>query len=270
MSDIDYMSMKRRREATWTIIYAILPFISMSLLFLGWIYLSTYYPTLFPTPGQTWERLLRMFERPVSRLTLFGHIWASLKRVLTALILAWIFGIGFGVLIGWNRKAKALFGTIFEMIRPIPPLAWIPIITMWMGIGEIPKIIIVFLGAFPPVVINSYTGIQLIDSLHLDVGRVFNASNRQLLREIAIPAALPAIFAGIRTSTSSGWMAVLAAEMMGARSGTGFLIVRGMESDDLALIMISMITIGIVGALLAVVVSYAERKVCPWRLQQLD
>ncbi|MCL2001716.1 MAG: ABC transporter permease [Planctomycetes bacterium] len=269
-ANIDYLAIRRRQERTRRIIYAILPFVSLLLLLLGWLYLAASYPNLFPTPRATWERLLRLFARPISRMNLFGHIWASLRRVLSALALAWILGNAFGILIGWNRKAKALFGGVFEMLRPIPPLAWIPLITMWMGIGEAPKIILVLLGCFAPVAINAYTGIRLVDPLHLDVGRMFNASNWRLLREIAVPAALPAIFAGIRTSTSSGWMTVLAAEMMGARSGLGFLIIRGMEADDMALIMVGMITIGVIGAMLAVAVTFAERKICPWRARQLD
>lgn len=266
---IDYEARKRRAESRRRILYAVLPYLSLLLLLGCWIYVSTFYPQLFPMPGKTYDRLIRMFQRPISKLTLFGHIWASLARVLTALVLAWIIGISFGVLIGWNKKAKALLGSIFEMVRPIPPLAWIPLITMWFGIGEFPKVVLVFLGCFAAVVINAYTGIRLVDPLYIDVGRMFNASNRQILREIAIPAALPAIFAGIRTSTSAGWMTVLAAEMMGARSGMGFLIIRGMESDDMPLILVSMITIGLIGALLAVVVTYAERKICPWRSKQI-
>jgi ABC-type nitrate/sulfonate/bicarbonate transport system permease component len=267
---IDYMAAKRRREKIWNAAYVVLPILSVSLLLLGWAYLAANYPNLFPSPTATWQRTVRLFERPISKLNLFGHIWASLQRVLIALVLSWILGIAFGVLIGWNRKAKALFGSIFEMLRPIPPLAWIPLITMWMGIGETPKVILVFLGCFAPVAINAYTGIRLVETLHIDVGRMFNASNRQILGEIAIPAALPAIFAGIRTSTSGGWMTVLAAEMMGARSGLGFLILRGMESDDMALIMVGMIAIALVGALLAVIVTMVERKICPWRSKQLD
>ena len=267
---IDYVAIKQRQERMWKIIYAVLPVLSVVILILLWMYLAATYPKLFPTIPATWERLVRLFERPISKLSLFGHIWASLQRVLLALSLAWVLGIAFGVLIGWNRKAKALFGTVFEMVRPIPPLAWIPLITMWMGIGETPKVILVFLGCFAPVAINAYTGIRLVDRLHIDVGRMFNASNWRILKEIAIPAALPAIFAGIRTSTSSGWMTVLAAEMMGARSGMGFLIIRGMESDDMALIMVGMITIGVIGAILAVLVTLVERKLCPWRTNQLD
>ncbi len=105
-------------------------------------------------------------------------------------------------------------GTLFELLRPIPPLAWLPIIIMAFGIGELPKILIVFIGAFMPIVINSYTGIRLVDPLLLDVARSFNADERQLLSIVAIPSSLPAIFAGIRNATSGAWMTVLAGEMI--------------------------------------------------------
>jgi NitT/TauT family transport system permease protein/sulfonate transport system permease protein len=135
---------------------------------------------------------------------------------------------------------------------------------MWFGIGELPKIVIVFIGAFMPIVINTYTGIKLVVPLHLEVGKMFNASNRQLLFEVAIPSALPAIFAGIRNATSGGWMSVLAAEMIASKVGLGFLVSRGMDYYDVPLILVGMLTIGIVGALLAVITELIERLVCPW------
>ena len=96
------------------------------------------------------------------------------------------------------------------------------------------------------------------------VGEVFNANKRQMLMEIAVPAAYPSIFAGIRTSTSTAWMVVLAAEMLGANRGVGFLVVKGMDSNDLPLVLVAMITIGVIGALLAVLTGYIEGRLCPW------
>ncbi len=107
-----------------------------------------------------------------------------------------------------------------------------------------------------------------VDKIYLDVGTIFNANNTQKLFLIAIPAALDAIFAGIRTSTSAAWMVVLAAEMLGSKSGVGFLITRGMDSIDMPLILMAMIAIGIVGALLAVITQVAERMLCPWTIRK--
>lgn len=197
-----------------------------------------------------------------------GHILVSLRRVLIALLFSWVIGISFGVLIGWNKKMNAFFGSIFEVLRPIPPLAWIPLITICFGVSELSKVLIVFIGAVMAVVINTRAGLQTVDPLYLDVGVAFNANKRQMLMEIAIPAAMPVIFAGVRTSTSVAWTVVLAAEMIGSSSGVGFLVVRGMNGDDLALVLVAMITIGVIGALLAVVTSFIERLVCPWMVKK--
>lgn len=255
---------EKKRITLKSILLFILPFSSIGLLIALWLYASGINSELVPTPAMTWDRLALLFQKPISNMNLFGHIWASLKRVFLALLISSAIGIPFGVLVGWNRSFKAIFGTLFELIRPIPPIAWLPIVIMWFGIGEFPKVLIVFIGMFMPIVINSYTGIRLVQPLHLDVGRMFNCNKRQLLTEVAIPSALPAIFAGIRNATSGGWMTVLAAEMIGAKAGLGFLITRGMEFFDVPLILVGMLAIGIVGALLAIMTNYIERWVCPW------
>ena len=263
-NQMDVLAKQRAHEKLMEKVYYILPFLSLTLLILLWVLASSSNNSMFPSPKETLDRLIAMSQKPIMRLSLFEHVMASLYRVLTALISAWILGIAFGVMIGWNKKCNALFEPIFSGFRSIPPIAWIPLVTIWFGIGEFPKILIVFIGAFAPVVVNTQAGMSNIESLYLDVGKIFNANERQMLLEIAIPSALPAIFAGIRTSTSTGWMVVLAAEMLGAKSGVGFLIVRGMDSGDLPLVLVAMITIGIVGAILAVVTQYIERSVCPW------
>jgi NitT/TauT family transport system permease protein/sulfonate transport system permease protein len=182
--------------------------------------------------------------------------------VLIALCFSCGLGIPFGILIGWYKVFESTVGTLFELIRPIPPIAWLPLVIMLMGIGEIPKIVIVFIGTFTPIVLNTATSIRLVDPLYLNVGRMFNANERQLLFSIALPASLPAIFAGFRTATSGGLMVVMAAEMIGAQAGLGFLIQRGMDAFDVPLIMVGMIVIGAVGALLAVLTNYLERLIC--------
>ena len=125
-----------------------------------------------------------------------------------------------------------------------------------------------FIGAVMSVVVNTQAGIQNVNQLYLNVGRIFHADKRQMLMQIAVPSALDAIFAGIRTSTSAGWMVVLAAEMLGAKSGVGFLITRGMDSGDMSLVLLSMICIGLVGAALAVLTQIIEGLVCPWKAKR--
>ena len=262
------MSEAERREKLRNRIYSIFPVISILLLILLWFVAAGAENSTFPSPMDIWNRFLLLMEKPIKDLNLFGHIWASLLRVFVALAFAWVLGISFGILIGWNKKANALLGPIFTAFRVVPPLAWIPLITIWFGTGEFPKILVVFIGAVMPVVVNTQAGMSNVDQQYLDVGRIFNANKRQLLLDFAIPSALDAIFAGVRTSASAAWMVVLAAEMLGGKSGVGFLITRGMESGDLPLVLLSMICIGVIGAILAIAMQLIERWVCPWTVKK--
>ena len=179
-----------------------------------------------------------------------------------------VIGIALGVGLGWSEKFNAFFGPLFEMIRPIPPIAWIPMIIIWFGIGETAKIVIVFIGAFTSIVLNTSAGIRAIDPLLISAGKVLGANRRQLLVDVAMPATIPAILAGIRTALSSGWMCVVAAEMIAARQGVGFLIVRGQEIGDTALIVVCMLAIGIVSALLSLFLTKMEGVLCPWQFSK--
>lgn len=247
--------------------YLILSVSSIALFIIGWIFLVKRRPDLFPSPQGTWDRLILFLEKPI-RGPLYKHIWDSLRRVGIAVGLACGLGVIFGTALGWSRFFKSTFGTIFEIIRPIPPIAWVPLITIWFGIGEFPKVLLVFIGTFAIVVINTAAGVTMTEPLFLAVGKIFQANNFQMLREIVLPASIPAIFAGIRTALGVGWAIVLAAEMLGSVSGTGFLIARGMEIGDTALIFICMFIIGIIGALLSLLASFIERRVCPWRTEK--
>ena len=258
------MSDAERRERLRNRIYAVFPVVSVLLLILLWFLAAGAENSTFPSPVDIWNRFLLLMEKPIKQLNLFGHIWASLLRVFIALAFAWLLGISFGILIGWNKKANALLGPLFTAFRSVPPLAWVPLMTMWFGTGEFPKILIVFIGALMPVVVNTQAGISNVQNMYLNVGTIFHANKRQMLFEIAIPSALDAIFAGVRTSTSAGWMVVLAAEMLGGKSGIGFLITRGMDSGDYALCLLSMVCIGLVGALLAIITQLIRKDGCPW------
>ncbi len=254
------------KEKRRKVIYAILPVISVAMLLGLWL-LASHFSTGafgFPSPADVWDRTVRLFQKPVKKLTLIGHVMVSLKRIGIALLFDWTFGIAFGVLIGWCGKAKAFLNPMFNAFRAVPPLAWIPLVTIWFGTGEFPKILIVIFGSLACIVVNVQAGMSSVDKNYLDVGTIFNASPAQRLFKIAIPSALDAIFAGVRTSTSAAWMVVLAAEMLGADAGVGFLITRGMDSLDMPLVLTGMIAIGIVGSLLAIITQYAERLICPW------
>lgn len=264
------MMMKKKkvnaeRNVRGNIWYHILPFLSIGLLITVWYLGSSSNPLIFPTPGVVLQKMIELSKNELSGYTLFGHMGVSLLRVIISLSLAIVIGVPLGVMIGWSRGVRATIGALFECIRPIPMLAWIPLMVMWFGIGEKSKIIMIFMAALMPIVVNAYTGIKMVSPLYIDVGKMFNATTeRQILTSIVLPAALPTIFAGIRNATSMALMVVLAAEMIAARAGLGFLINRGMEVFDVSLVMSGMVAIGVTGALVAVLTNFIERKLCPW------
>lgn len=245
-------------------LYYLLPVLSISCLVALWMFASYQNEVLVPSVSTTAQRFLLLFTKPINNLNLLQHVGMSLQRILIALCFSLVIGLSAGVWIGWNDKARLTLGTMFELIRPIPPIAWLPLVIMSMGLGEAPKVLIIFLATVMPIVINTSTGIKLVEPLYLDVGCSMNATQRQLLWEIAIPAALPSIFAGIRNAISVGWTVVLAAEMMGATAGIGFLITRGMDFFDVPLILVGIVVVGVVGALLSLLCETVERRLCPW------
>jgi len=224
-----------------------------------------YFGKSLPSPVAVASQFIAMLTEPVGKTTLYGHVWASMRRVLTAFVVAAGIGVPLGLFMGWNKKVEAIVKPIFEIFRPIPPIAWIPLAILWFGIDETPKIFICFIGAFVPAVVNAYTGIRFTDPLLLNAARTLGANPRQLFVEVAIPSALPAIFAGLQNGLSLSWMCVLAAEMVNAREGVGYLILLGMDLSNPAMIVTGMLIIGAVGALIAVGLRYVERWVCPWK-----
>ena len=221
--------------------YYALPVLSIGLLLVGWTALASAGDSMVPTPYATLMRFLDICIHPISKAILPVHLLVSLRRVLIAFFFAIILGIGMGVGLGWSKTFRALIDPVFEILRPIPPIAWIPLVILWCGIQELPKVVIVFIGSFVPIVLNTYAGIREIDPLLMNAGLILGANRKQLLTEITLPATTPAILAGIRTALSSGWMCVVAAEMIVAKQGVGFLIVRGQESGDTAMIVACML-----------------------------
>lgn len=252
-------------EKKW---YKLLSVLSILILLLGWTVLAKSGDSLIPTPLETVQRFWYICVNPISKAILPVHLLVSLRRVLIAFALATVLGVALGVGFGWSKTFRAIVDPVFEILRPVPPIAWIPLVILWCGIGELPKIVIVFIGSFVPIVLNTYAGIREIDPLLINAGKVLGANRKQLLTEITLPATTPAILAGIRTALSAGWMCVVAAEMIVAKQGVGYLIVRGQESGDTALIVACMLVIGFVNMMLSGILGKLEGVLCPWQFSK--
>ena len=219
---------------------------------------------LISTPFETLIRLGTVWTTPVAKVPMIMHVLISMERVAIALLLAIIIGIPLGIMMGWNQKFRNAVKPIFEVLRPIPPIAIIPLFTLWLGTGEVSRVAIILFGVVMPITVNATVGVEMVPPLNVYVGRIFGASKKDLLVDIIWPSSIGAIFAGIRVALGSGWCVLLASEMLGARSGVGFLIMQGSYNNDVTLSIVGMVMIGILGALFAVVFDYLERWLCPW------
>jgi NitT/TauT family transport system permease protein/taurine transport system permease protein len=217
--------------------------------------------TLMPPPT---EVVKAAFELLISG-DLFKHFWASLKREAVAFIYASL-AIPLGVMMGWSRTAQNLMEPIFEMLRPIPPIAWIPLAILWFGISDLQNQFIIFLGIFFPLLINTITGVKNVEYNIVRAARCLGAREVDVLVKVVFRAALPQIVTGIRVGLGVGWMALVAAELVGATSGLGWLISDARSVLRTDIILVGMISIGLAGLVIDQGLRWVARKTLPWSL----
>ncbi len=220
--------------------------------------------TTIPAPIAIVAEMVDMAVNGFAKYSLFMHIFFSAKRVLVAFFIGGVLGILLGIGMGWNRIIRSIFYPIFSLFRCIPPIAWIPLLIMWFGIGEVSKTGICFLGTFIPVTINSFNGIKSVEPMYLESVDVLGGKSMDMIKNVVLPSALPSIFAGLQNGMSTSWVTLLAAEMTSSTEGLGFIIIKGMERNDTTIIFAGMVTIALVGMLCAAAVRLVERQVCKW------
>jgi sulfonate transport system permease protein len=198
---------------------------------------------------------------------LFGHVGASLLRVLEGFAGAAVLGLVLGVAVGISTTFARLTDLIIQILRPIPPIAWIPLAILWFGIGELSKVYIIFLGAFFPIIVGVIEGIRQTDKRYVELATVLEASPWKLVRKVVLPGALPTIVTGLRIGLGNAWVCVVAAELIAAERGVGYIIVDGREMSRPDLVIAGMISIGLIGKLMDVVLKRLERVLVPWRTQ---
>lgn len=192
------------------------------------------------------------------------HILASLKRVVGAFLAASAAGVILGVAIGWWRGFSDFVDPLIEFVRPIPPLAWIPLGILWFGIGDAQNMFIIFLGAVFPVVINTITAVRGVDRTLIWGALTLGGSRRQVLREIVLPGALPTILTGLRIGLGVGWMALVAAELVAASSGLGFLIEDSRNLLFTERVILGMVLIGLLGLVMDRGMRALQSRLVPW------
>jgi NitT/TauT family transport system permease protein len=216
--------------------------------------------TLMPSPIQIVAAMYDM----ASDGTLWVHLGASLQRVFVGFLLAALVGIVFGLATGWSKHAAELLKPVIESLRPIPPIAWTPLAILWFGVGNAPSYFLVFVGAVFPVFINTFSAIRNIEQTQINAALCLGASPGLLLRDVLIPASLPIVFPGLRIALGVGWMCVVAAELIAAQSGLGYMIQQNRLLLQTHNVLAGMITIGIVGFAMSAAMERLERRLVRW------
>lgn len=196
---------------------------------------------------------------------LMVNVWSSLEVALLGFLLAIVIGVPLGWLMGWYRGFDSFMRPIFEIIRPIPPVSWIPLTIVWLGIGLPAKAFIVFFAAFVPCLINSYTGIRQTKEVLKNVGKTFGASYFTVFWKVGIPSSLTMTFAGVKVAIGNAWATLVAAEMLASSSGLGYMILMGRSYGRVDLVLLGIVVIGVLGVLIAAVINWVEKLVLGWR-----
>jgi NitT/TauT family transport system permease protein/taurine transport system permease protein len=239
-----------------------------------WFVLTTVTGTVgagrFPSPFDFWSSLTQINVRGYAGATLAAHAWQSLKLVIMGFLVAVATGVPLGLWMGWDRRAEALINPIFLVIRPIPPLAWIPLAILWLGLGDSAKIMVIWFAAFVPSVINTFTGVRNIDRPILEAARMLGTPRGRLVREVIAPAASPMIFTGLRLSLQASWTTLVAAELVGALAGVGFVLNVAQQDIYPGMILVGMLTVGALGWATTALLASLERRALAWNLAARD
>lgn len=224
-------------------LYAFIGFASVIILWQLVIIIGDYPEALLPGPLAVFTKWWSL----VATGTLFEHIGISLYRFTIGYVTAVLLAILLGLFLGRLPKLWAVIDPVVQVIRPVSPIAWSPFIVLWFGIGNMPAIVIIFIAAFFPVLLATVAAVNRIDPTYLKVASNFELSQKDFMWKIILPAAFPAIGAGLHMAIGSAWIFLVAGEMIGAQSGLGYLIVDARNALDLDTVLAAIVTIGVIG-----------------------
>lgn len=252
------------------VITTVLPVITIFALFAFWeigVLAGVINPSLFSRPTAIFQAFIFKLTNPIPDGSVLGsHILSSLGVSLSGLLIAILIGIPLGLVMGWYKICDALIRPIFEIVRPIPPVAWIPLTIIWIGVGLGAKAVIIFFSAFVPCVINAYTGIRQTNKVLINVAKTYGASNFWIFIHIGIPSAVPMMFAGLKIALSNSWGTLVAAEMLASSSGLGYMISMARYLGRLDIVILGMIVIGLFGYLFTLLFDKIQSKVMKGRV----
>ncbi len=234
--------------------------ISLVLLLIVWqlaFWGSDFNSALFPSPLQAFNALTEM----VSNGILFTHIGASMYRFAAGYVSSVIIAVLLGLVIGRLPKVFQYINPAVQLLRPISPMAWMPFIVLWFGIGDIPAIVIIFIAAFFPVLLSTVSAVGGIDTIYLKVSENFGIRQPQIMWKVIFPASFPQIANGIHLALGTAWVFLVAGEMVGAQSGLGYLVIDARNNLRADILFADIIVIGLIGLLLDTLLKVAEKRI---------
>lgn len=216
----------------------------------------------FPSPVKIVETFIyKMNHTNPDGSTIRTHILTSLQESVIGFAIGVGLGIPLGILMAWFETFDMFFKPVFDLIKPIPPVGWVPVMLMAFGLGLMSKVTVIVIAAIVPIIINSYSGIKQTNPVHLWVAQTFGASRRQMLFTVAIPTAGPMIFAGIRVALNASWVTLVAAELVASTKGLGYMIQTARLVGRIDIVFMGVFVIGAFGAILSWLLAFAEKKI---------
>lgn len=249
-----------------------LSLLSLALLLLIWwsvTALGLISPLFLPAPQQVLSKLL-LIASPQGFMdaTLWQHLAASLTRMLVALFAAAAIGIPVGIAMGLSKTARGLLDPLIELYRPVPPLAYLPLMVIWFGIGETSKILLIYLAIFAPVTLSTLAGVRNTQQVRIRAAQALGASRWQLLRWVILPGALPEILTGLRIGLGVGWSTLVAAELIAATRGLGFMVQSAGEFLATDVVLAGIAVIALIAFTLELGLRALQRRLTPWNGEQ--
>ena len=226
----------------------------------GWIK-----PLFLPSPQAVWAQIIEVSREGFADASLLTHIGWSALRVFGAFALAVLTAIPVGILMGVNRVARGVFDPLVEFYRPLPPLAYLPLVVIWMGIGESSKVLLIYLAMFAPLALSARAGVKSVAIEQIHAAYSMGASRGQVLRYVIMPAALPEILTGMRIAIGFGWTTLVAAEMVAATAGLGFMVLTASKFMATDVVIMGILVIGVLALLFDLGMRWLERTLVPWK-----
>ncbi|MBP0939789.1 taurine ABC transporter permease TauC [Pseudomonas alliivorans] len=224
-------------------------------------------PLFLPPPSVVLEKAWLLLTKGYMDSTLWQHLGASLQRIGLGLGAAILTAIPVGIAIGHNRIAQGILDPLIEFYRPIPPLAYLPLIVIWFGIGEFSKVLLIYLAIFAPIAIATATGVRTVDPARVRAAQSLGATRWQLIRHVILPSALPDILSGIRIGLGVGWSTLVAAELIAATSGLGFMVQSAAQFLVTDVVVLGILVIAIIAFVMELSLRALQRRLVPWHGQ---